>query len=98
MTTPSERRAMLLKALDYAHEAVNLDTTKDGRGAVVAYRKCTALLDEVIVAAAPLDEKSTTKQSLSDVRHWHDRYAKRAERLMQKYKISPLSIEVVSSA
>ncbi|KDQ30598.1 hypothetical protein PLEOSDRAFT_166061 [Pleurotus ostreatus PC15] len=70
MTTPSERRAMLLKALDYAHEAVNLDTTKDGRGAVVAYRKCTALLDEVIVAAAPLDEKSTTKQSLSDVRHW----------------------------
>ncbi|KAF4605407.1 hypothetical protein EYR40_004191 [Pleurotus pulmonarius] len=96
MTTPSERRAMLLKALDYAHEAVNLDTTKDGRGAVVAYRKCTALLDEVIVAAAPLDEKSTTKQSLSDVRHWHDRYAKRAERLMQKYKISPLSVEVVS--
>ncbi|KAF9499852.1 hypothetical protein BDN71DRAFT_1480493 [Pleurotus eryngii] len=70
MTTPAERRAMLLKALDYAHEAVNLDTTKDGRGAVVAYRKCTALLDEVIIAAALLDEKSTTKQSLSDVRHW----------------------------
>ncbi|KAJ8520936.1 hypothetical protein ONZ45_g2313 [Pleurotus djamor] len=95
MATSSERRSMLLRALGYAHEAVVLDSSKDGRGAVNAYRKCTSLLGVLIEAAAGLrEEESTTKRSLSDIEHWHQRYGQRAEKLMTKYKISPLSLEV----
>ncbi|KAL0950930.1 hypothetical protein HGRIS_007686 [Hohenbuehelia grisea] len=97
MAKLSPRRLLLVQALNHAQEAVTLDKSKQPRAAILEYRRCINLLSEVLQSAS-LGEGRRTKDSLPKVKELHVVYTKRIQRLIGKYKIPPLPVEMPSAA